>query len=40
VVEVLSPTDVNVYAAKTVAVRNPLFDDPIFRRFFGMPGGL
>jgi Do/DeqQ family serine protease len=30
---------VNVYAAKTVAVRNPLFDDPIFRRFFGMPGG-
>src|SRR5437667_7080049 len=22
-----------------VAVRNPLFDDPIFRRFFGVPGG-
>src|SRR5205823_2437523 len=27
-----------VYAAKSVAVRNPLFDDPIFRRFFGVPG--
>jgi Do/DeqQ family serine protease len=22
-----------------VSARNPLFDDPIFRRFFGMPGG-
>jgi Do/DeqQ family serine protease len=30
---------VNVYAAKMVAVRNPLFDDPIFRRFFGVPDG-
>src|ERR1700737_4686896 len=34
-----APGVVNVYAAKTVSVRNPLFDDPIFRRFFGMPGG-
>ena len=25
---------VNVYAAKTVQNRNPLLDDPIFRRFF------
>src|SRR4029077_13702167 len=25
--------------AKTVTVRNPLLDDPIFRRFFGVPGG-
>jgi Do/DeqQ family serine protease len=33
-----APAVVNVYAAKTVAVRNPLFDDPIFRRFFGVPG--
>ena len=33
-----APAVVNVYAAKTVAVRNPLFDDPIFRRFFGGPG--
>jgi Do/DeqQ family serine protease len=30
---------VNVYAAKVVQNRNPLFDDPIFRRFFGVPGG-
>ena len=29
---------VNVYAAKTVQNRNPLLDDPIFRRFFGIPG--
>ena len=40
VVQRVAPAVVNVYAAKTVAVRNPLFDDPIFRRFFGMPGGL
>ena len=36
VVERATPAVVNVYAAKTIAVRNPLFDD--FRRFFGMPG--
>ena len=40
VVQRVAPAVVNVYAAKTVAVRNPLFDDPILRRFFGMPGGL
>ena len=39
VVQHAAPAVVNVYAAKTVSVRNPLFDDPIFRRFFGMPGG-
>ena len=39
VVQRVAPAVVNVYAAKTVSVRNPLFDDPIFRRFFGMPGG-
>ena len=40
VVHRAAPAVVNVYAAKTVTVRsNPLFDDPIFRRFFGMPGG-
>ena len=39
VVQRAAPAVVNVYAAKTVAVRNPLFDDPIFRRFFGVPGG-
>ena len=38
VVRRVAPAVVNVYAAKTVAVRNPLFDDPIFRRFFGGPG--
>jgi Do/DeqQ family serine protease len=39
VVQRAAPAVVNVYAAKTVAVQNPLFDDPIFRRFFGAPGG-
>jgi Do/DeqQ family serine protease len=39
VVQRVAPAVVNVYAAKTVAVSNPLFDDPIFRRFFGVPGG-
>ena len=38
VVQRAAPAVVNVYAAKTVAVRNPLLDDPIFRRFFGVPG--
>ena len=36
----VSPSVVNVYAAKTVVARsNPLFEDPLFRRFFGGPGG-
>jgi Do/DeqQ family serine protease len=39
VVQRVAPAVVNVYAAKTVQVRNPLFEDPIFRRFFGVPGG-
>jgi Do/DeqQ family serine protease len=40
VVQRAAPTVVNVYAAKTVVNNpNPLFDDPIFRRFFGGPGG-
>ncbi len=39
VVQHVAPAVVNVYAAKTVQNRNPLFDDPIFRRFFGVPGG-
>ncbi len=39
VVQRVAPAVVNVYAAKTVQNRNPLFDDPIFRRFFGAPGG-
>jgi Do/DeqQ family serine protease len=39
VVQRAAPAVVNVYAAKMVSVHNPLFDDPIFRRFFGVPGG-
>ena len=32
VVQHVAPAVVNVYAAKVVQNRNPLFDDPIFRR--------
>jgi Do/DeqQ family serine protease len=39
VVRRVAPAVVNVYAAKVVENRNPLLDDPIFRRFFGNPGG-
>jgi len=40
VVQHVAPAVVNVYAAKVVQNRNPLLDDPIFRRFFGgAPGG-
>jgi S1-C subfamily serine protease len=39
VVQRVAPAVVNVYAAKTVQNRNPLFEDPIFRRFFGVPDG-
>src|SRR5262249_25126578 len=38
VVQHVAPAVVNVYAAKVVQNRNPLLDDPIFRRFFGVPG--
>ena len=38
VVQRVAPAVVNVYAAKTVVNRNPLLEDPVFRRFFGMPG--
>ena len=38
VVQRVRPAVVNVYAAKVVQTRNPLFEDPIFRRFFGVPG--
>ena len=38
VVEKAAPAVVNVYAARTVQQRNPLFEDPFFRRFFGAPG--
>jgi Do/DeqQ family serine protease len=38
IVQHVQPAVVNVYAAKMVQNRNPLFDDPIFRRFFGGGG--
>jgi Do/DeqQ family serine protease len=38
IVERVQPAVVNVYAAKIVQNHNPLLDDPIFRRFFGVPG--
>jgi len=39
IVQHVQPAVVNVYAAKIVQNRNPFLDDPIFRRFFGVPGG-
>src|SRR5215472_12396546 len=39
IVQRVQPAVVNVYAAKMVQNRNPFLDDPIFRRFFGLPGG-
>src|ERR1041385_5613701 len=39
VVQRVAPAVVNVYAARVVQNRNPLLDDPIFRRFFGVPDG-
>jgi Do/DeqQ family serine protease len=39
VVKRVAPAVVNVYAAKVVQTRNPLFNDPIFRHFFSIPGG-
>jgi Do/DeqQ family serine protease len=35
VVQKITPSVVNVYAAKIVQNRNPFMDDPFFRRFFG-----
>ncbi|MEA2930832.1 MAG: hypothetical protein QOG38_3260, partial [Hyphomicrobiales bacterium] len=40
VVQKVAPSVVNVYAARTVQNRNPLMEDPLFRRFFGGDGGL
>ncbi len=40
VVKKVQPAVVNVYASRVETMpRNPLFDDPIFRRFFGGGGG-
>jgi Do/DeqQ family serine protease len=38
IVQRVQPAVVNVYAAKVVQNRNPLMDDPLFRRFFGGQG--
>jgi Do/DeqQ family serine protease len=38
IVQRVEPAVVNVYAAKVVQNHNPLFEDPIFRRFFGFSG--
>jgi Do/DeqQ family serine protease len=38
IVQRVQPAVVNVYAAKMVQNNNPFLDDPIFRRFFGVPG--
>ena len=39
VVKKVTPAVVNVYASRVeTAPRNPLFDDPIFRQFFGGGG--
>jgi S1-C subfamily serine protease len=35
IVKRVTPAVVTVSAAKTVANRNPLMEDPFFRRFFG-----
>jgi Do/DeqQ family serine protease len=40
VVQRVASAVVNVYAAKVVENRNPFFEDPFFRRFFGGQGGL
>jgi Do/DeqQ family serine protease len=38
IVQRAAPAVVNVYAGRMVANRNPFLDDPVFRRFFGVPG--
>jgi Do/DeqQ family serine protease len=38
IVQRVQPAVVNVYAAKVVQNHNPFLDDPVFRRFFGVPG--
>src|SRR5215211_2578769 len=38
IVQRVATAVVNVYAGRQVTNRTPLLEDPIFRRFFGMPG--
>jgi serine protease DegQ len=37
--ERVTPAVVNINSKTRVRVQNPFFDDPMFRRFFGMPNG-
>ncbi len=37
--EHVTPAVVNINSKTRVAVRDPFFDDPMFRRFFGIPNG-
>jgi len=37
--ERVTPAVVNINSKTRVAVRDPFFDDPMFRRFFGIPNG-
>lgn len=37
IVEAVKPAVVNISTVKTVRLRDPFFDDPFFRRFFGEP---
>lgn len=39
IVERVNPAVVNISTFTTKTVRNPMMDDPFFRRFFGGPGG-
>ena len=38
IVQRVQPAVVNVYAAKVAQNHNPFLDDPLFRRFFSIPG--
>jgi Do/DeqQ family serine protease len=40
IVKRVAPAVVNVYATTLVKQQSPMFDDPIFRRFFGGDGGM
>ncbi|MFC4763883.1 Do family serine endopeptidase [Dyella koreensis] len=37
--EKVTPAVVNISTKTRVQVRDPFFDDPVFRQFFGLPGG-
>ena len=39
IVEQTSSSVVFVYSTKQVRVQNPMLNDPMLRRFFGIPGG-